>query len=135
MTVRSADVSAFYELTYNPKYIPKRSPQAHLEEVNVEGESKIMLVKEPDEYFEIDEPTSIVWNLLDGNRTLKQIWEDAIRINEKMTEKDTKDIVLSLAEIGVLESTEQEIEEKRVRLVSAVQLDIRVMKHLVIFLK
>jgi hypothetical protein len=128
MTVRSADVSAFYELTYNPKYIPKRSPQAHLEEVNVEGESKIMLVKEPDEYFEIDEPTSIVWNLLDGNRTLKQIWEDAIRINEKMTEKDTKDIVLSLAEIGVLESTEQEIEEKRVRLVSAVQLDIRVIK-------
>jgi hypothetical protein len=128
MTVRSADVSAFYELIYNPKYTPKRSPKAHLEQIPVEGESKIMLLKEPGEYFEIDEPTSVVWNLLDGNRTLKQIWEDAKKIDEKITEKEVKDIVLSLAQIEVLESTEPEIEERRVRLVSAVQLEVRLVK-------
>jgi hypothetical protein len=126
--VKSSDVSAFYELIYNPKYAPKRSSKSHLEQMTIEEESKLIIVKEPAEYFEIDQPTSIIWNLLDGNKTLRQIWEDAAKTDEKITEKEVKDIVLSLAEIGVLESTEPEIEEKRIRLVSAVQLEISIVK-------
>lgn len=128
MTVRSADVTAIYELLYNPNYTPERSPQGHIEEMTIEGEPAFILMKEGSEYFEVDQPTAIIWNLLDGRKTLKELADEARKQDDTLTEKDVKDAVVSLAEEGLIASTEPELEEKRVELVSAFQLDVRVLK-------
>ena len=128
MSVRSVDVSAIYELLYNPKYAPQRSPSARIEGMTIDGESTFILMKEVGEYFQVDEATRAIWNLMDGKNTLKQIFEEAKKIDEKLTEKEVRDIVVSLAQEGFIESTEPEIEEKRVEMVSAFQLDIRLLR-------
>src|SRR5487761_164776 len=128
MSVRSADVSAIYELLYNPKYTPERSPSAHAEEMTIEGESAFIIAKEGGEYFEIDGLTNAIWNLMDGKRTIAQIYEEAGKVDEKVTEKYVKDTIVSLAQEGLVSSTEPEIEEKRIELVSAFQMDVRLIK-------
>src|SRR5487761_1093302 len=128
MSVRSVDVSAIYELLYNPKYTPQRSPSARIEEMTIDGEPTFILMKEAGEYFQVDDATRAIWNLMDGKNTIKQIFEEAKKIDEKLTEKEVKDIVVSLAQEGFIESTEPEIEQKRVEMVSAFQLDIRLLR-------
>ncbi|MGI0084781.1 MAG: PqqD family protein, partial [Nitrososphaerales archaeon] len=128
MSVRSADVSAIYELLYNPKYAPERSPSARIELMTIEGESTFILTKEAGEYFEVDETTNTIWNLMDGRKSVNQIYEETKKIDEKITEKDVRDAVVSLAQEGLIASTEPEIEEKRVEMVSAFQLDIRLVR-------
>ena len=76
----------------------------------------------------MDETTNAIWNLMNGRNTLNQIYEEAVKLDDSLTEKEVKDIVVSFAEEGLVESTEPEVEEKRVRIVSAFQLDISLLK-------
>jgi hypothetical protein len=128
MTVRSADVSAIYELLYNPKYTPERSQTARIELMNIEGVPTYILTKEVGEYFEVDETTNTIWNLIDGKRTVSQILEEVRKSDDKITEKEVKDAIVSFAQEGLIATTEPEIEEKRIEMVSAFQLDVRVVK-------
>ena len=128
MSVRSADVSAIYELLYNPKYVPERSPTARIELMTIEGQPTYILTKEAGEYFEVDETTNVIWNLMDGRRTVSQIQVEASKPEKEVTQKEVRDSILSLAEEGLIATTEPEIEEKRVEMVSAFQLDVRLVK-------
>lgn len=128
MSVRSADVSAIYELLYNPKYVPERSPTARIELMTIEGQPTYILTKEAGEYFEVDEITNAIWNLMDGRRTVSQIQAEASKPEMEVTQKEVRDSILSLAEEGLIATTEPEIEEKRVEMVSAFQLDVRVVR-------
>ncbi|MGI0078580.1 MAG: PqqD family peptide modification chaperone [Nitrososphaerales archaeon] len=96
--------------------------------MTIEGESTFILTKEAGEYFEVDETTNTIWNLMDGRKSVNQIYEETKKIDEKITEKDVRDAVVSLAQEGLIASTEPEIEEKRVEMVSAFQLDIRLVR-------
>ena len=103
MAIRSKDVSAIYELLYNPNFIPRRSPDAHVESLTIEGRPAFILMKESDhENYEVDEDTSKVWGLLDGNRTVKEVIEAAAMADESLTERDVKDVIASLAEEGAI---------------------------------
>ena len=129
MSVRSVDLSSFYELLYNPGYAPERSPKGHIENLTVDGKPAFILMNEgTGQYFEVDETTNAIWNLMNGKNTLNQIYEEAVKLDDSLTEKEVKDIVVSFAEEGLVESTEPEVEEKRVRIVSAFQLDISLLK-------
>jgi len=129
LSVSSKDVSAIYELIYNPKYAPQKSSTSHIERLSVDGEPAYILTNESTgEYYEVDEITDTIWNLVDGGRTLGEIWTEARRTDDKITEKEVRDVIVSLAEEGTIESSESEVEQRRVEMVSALQLDIRLMK-------
>ena len=129
MSTRSRDLSAFYELIYNPSYSPSRSDNAHIEKLEIDGKPTFVLMKESTgEYYEVDEVTNAVWNLLNGRKTIRDISVEVTKTDSPISEKEVRDIVVSLAEEGTIESTEPEIEQKRVELVSAFQLDVRLLK-------
>jgi hypothetical protein len=130
LAIRSKDISAIYELLYNPNFIPRRSPDAHIDLVEIEGRPTYILIKESDhENFEVDEDTGKVWQLLDGNRTVREVCEAVAKVDESITEKDVKDIIASLAEEGAIETTEIEVEKKRVEVESAFQININLVEN------
>jgi Coenzyme PQQ synthesis protein D (PqqD) len=129
MSVRSVDVSAFYELLFNPQYSPERSPNSHIEKILIDSKPTFVLMNElTQEYFEVDEVTSTIWDLLDGTKTLAEIYEEAKKVDSTLTQKEVKDVLVSLAEQGTIKSTEPEVQDKRVELVSATQLNVRLVK-------
>jgi hypothetical protein len=81
------------------------------------------------EYFEVDETTNAIWNLVDGKKTVKEVFVEAKKTDDSLTERDVKDVIVSLAEEGTIESTEPEIEQKRVEVVSMFQLDVHLLRN------
>ncbi len=129
LSVRSKDVSAIYELLYNPKYAPQRSTTSHIEQLTVDGQPAYILMNESTgEYYEVDATTNAIWNLADGGKTVKEIWAEVKGTDDTITEREVRDVIVSLAEEGTIESSEPEVEQKRVELVSTFQLDIHLLK-------
>ena len=130
MAIISKNVGPIYEVTYNPSYVPRRSSDAHIEELTIEGKPSFVLMKESDhEYFQVDDVTNNIWKLLDGNRTVREVIEAAKKADDTLTDKDIKDVIISLAEEGTIESTELEVEKKRVEIESAFQINVNVVKN------
>ena len=129
MATASKDISAIYELLYNPNFIPRRSPDAHVESLTIEGRPAFVLIRESDhENYEVDEVTGKVWNLLDGNRTVREVVEAAATVDETITERDVKDVIGSLAEEGAIETTEVKVEKMRVEVESALQVNLHLVE-------
>jgi hypothetical protein len=131
LAIASKDISAVYELLYNPNYTPRTSPNAHIEQMTVDGRPSHILMKEFNaEYYEVDDITNTIWGLVDGRRTIREIYDEAKRSDGSLTEKQVKDIIISLAEEGTIETTEPEIKQKRVEVVSAFQVDVQILKDI-----
>lgn len=129
MASGSESVGAIYELLYNPSYTPRRSPNCHIEKLTVDGEPTLVLAKQAEaDYYDVDPTTGAIWDLLDGKKTVSEIFEEAKKFDGTLTEKGTKDVIVSLAEEGMIESTEQEIQKKRVELPSPFELDIELVR-------
>jgi hypothetical protein len=125
----SRDVSAIYEILYNRDYRPSASPRAHVETLSVDGKPTFLLMKESAaEYYEIDSKTNAIWRLLDGRKTVLEIFNEVKQVEDTLTEKEVRDVIVSLAEEGLIESTEPEVRRKRVELASAFQLDIHILQ-------
>lgn len=125
MSTGSRDVSAVYELLYNPNYTPRKSTSSHIDQLTVDGEPAYVLINESEaEYYDVDPSTNTVWEFIDGKRTVKEILERAKQSDESLTEKGVKDTIISLAEAGAIESTEQEVQKRRVETPSAFELDV-----------
>ena len=129
MAVGSGDASAIYELLYNPAYTPQASPDAHIEKLTVEGKPAFVLMKESESaYYDVDETTNTIWNLLDGRKTIREIFDAAKSTHDTLTEKEVREVLVSLAEEGTIKSTEQEIHKKRVEIASAFQIDVHLLE-------
>jgi hypothetical protein len=123
-------VSAIYELLYNPKFTPQRSSTGHIETLTVDGNPTIILTKESTrEYFEVEPTTGAIWDLMDGKKTIKQIFVEGKKTDDTLTERDVRDVIISLAEEGLVESTEPEIVQKRVEMASTFQLDVNLVRN------
>jgi hypothetical protein len=125
----SRDVSAIYEILYDPNYRPKASSSAHIENLTVDGKPSFILMKESEgEYYDVDSKTNAIWRLLDGKRTVQEIFSEAKRAEDTLTEKEVREVIVSLAEEGIIETTEPEVRPKRIEVASAFQLDIHLLK-------
>jgi len=80
------------------------------------------------EYYDVDPATNAIWQLLDGKRTVREIFNEAKSFDETLTEKDVRDVIISLAEEGTIESTEPEVQKKRVETPSPFELDINLLE-------
>ncbi len=100
-----------------------------MEQLTVDGRPTYILMNESTgEYYEVDSTTNAIWNLADGLRTVKEIWAEAMKTDDAITEREVRDTIVSLAEEGTIESSESEVEQKRIELVSTFQLDINLLK-------
>lgn len=123
------DISAVYEVLYNPNYTPKSSPSARIETLELDGKPTTVLMKESKaEYYEVDPTTEAIWRELDGRKTVKEVFDQVKSLDNELTEKDVRDVVASLAEEGVIESTEEETRKGRVEVLSAFQLDVHLVR-------
>ena len=130
MAKASKDISAVYELLYNPDYAPRGSPDAHIDNLMVDGKPTLLLIKESEaEYYEVDPTTHAVWGFLDGRRTVKEIFEEVKKADDKVTEKDVRDVIVSLAEEGIIESTEPQAKKGRVEVLSAFQVNVQLVRN------
>ncbi|HEY6282760.1 MAG TPA: PqqD family peptide modification chaperone, partial [Nitrososphaerales archaeon] len=101
----------------------------HIESLTVDGKPAYVLMKQAEgEYYDVDPSTNIIWNLMDGNRTVKEVFEDAHAVSPDLTEKDVQDVIVSLAEEGTIESTEPEVRKGRVEVISAFQLNVQLVR-------
>jgi Coenzyme PQQ synthesis protein D (PqqD) len=125
----SRDVSAVYDVLYNPNYTPKSSPTAHIETLELDGRPTTVLTKvSKAEYYEVDPTTEAIWRQLDGRKTVKEIFDQVKSLDKELTEKDVRDVIVSLAEEGVIESTEEAGPKGRIEVRSALQLNVHLIK-------
>ena len=80
------------------------------------------------EYYDVDPTTDVIWKLMDGKSTVSEIFEKAKALDATLTAKDVKDTIVSLAEEGILASTEAEVQKKRVLIPSPFELDVHLLK-------
>lgn len=129
MASGSERVSAVYEILYDPNYTPRSSPDCHVENITIDGKPSLLLIKQAAaDYYDVDPTTSAIWNLLDGRRTVQEIFQEAKKFDDSLTEKQVKDVLISLAEEGTLESTEQEVQSRRIEVPSPFEVDIHILK-------
>ncbi len=134
MSLKGVAAGPQYELLYNPHYKPQRSPKAHLKTVLVSGKPSHILSFQPDpsaaaEYYEIDEVAARIWELVDGTRTVERIHQELVQEHKELAPKDVREVLLSLAEEGVLMAAEPEkLEKGRINVVSAFQVNIQLVK-------
>jgi hypothetical protein len=122
----TADLGGLYDALYDSRFRPNRSPSGLLQTVkSSEGTAFILKSTRTGEFFEIDATSAEVWNLMDGSRSLRQITKDAAKVEPGLSLDDVKDIILTLAEAGLVAGTEpKSIRKKRARLVSAFQVNL-----------
>ena len=118
MTATSSKTDLLYEITYNPKFVLRRSPRVNVKTAIVDGEkSYFMKNHETGTLYIVNEPGNDVWNLIDGKRTVKQISEEMESTRKDLEPNFAKDSLLYYAEEGVLESASEP--EKKTRLTIA----------------
>jgi putative peptide zinc metalloprotease protein len=121
----SEDLGGVYELMYNPHYKPERSPRSSLKTM-AEGSKQSYVLSNgvTHEYYEVDDVTAAIWQLMDGKRTTRNIHAELSKQFPDITEKAVRDTLVSLAEEGTLSGTEPEVVRKRVNVRSPFQVDM-----------
>jgi hypothetical protein len=108
-----------YEISYNSKFVPERSPRVSVKTTTRDGNvNHLMHNQDTGEYYDLDEPSKLVWDLVDGERTVQQITRD-IKSSGRVDDPDeVSETLLFFAESGALTSKEDPVREKRVQITS-----------------
>ncbi len=145
-----------YEISYNRRFVVVKSPRFSVKSLMESGETKyLMHSQSTGQYFDLDDDSKTVWDLIDGNRNLGQIIDEyqtsgeakeseeatsgeakeseeatsgEAKESEEATSGEAKeseeviDTLLFFAESGALMAKEDPIRRKRVRIVSAFEI-------------
>lgn len=114
----------------DPNFRPERFEGATVREGELSGGLRFLLTNTTTgEYYGIDFFTRTIWNLLDGEHTLAQILAEAKARFGSIRKEGVKEEVLFLASEGLLAGTNKPPpERRRVRLVSAFEVDFQLVK-------
>jgi putative peptide zinc metalloprotease protein len=117
----SSKTDLMYEITYNPMFVPRRSPRANVKTVVIEGENRYFMKNhETGTLYSLTEFGNDVWNLIDGKRTVKEINKTLANMYKDFRPDLLKDSLLYYAEEGALEAASQTaIRRKRLIVASA----------------
>ncbi len=119
-----------YEITYDPQFVPQRSSHINVKTTVVEGEpTYIMKNHVTGSYYSLGDLAFQVWNLIDGKRTLVEIAEEMKDVGKVLSVLAVKRSLLFFAEHGCLEAALELPKEKRVRVVSAFEIRIDLLKR------
>jgi len=123
-----------YEIEYNPKFSPAHSPKVNVKTMIVEGKRNYILKNHLTEgYYDLDELSNDIWNLIDGKRTLSEITSEILakwKDKDEAVDADTvKEVVSFFAELNCLKATYEPVKKKRVRVVSAFEVDVALIEN------
>lgn len=123
-TVTQSKTDLMYEILYNPDFVPLPSPRVNVKTTTVDGKSSYLMKNHiTGIYYEPDETTNLIWNLTDGKKNVKEIVEEAQRKEKGITEDMTVGTLLFFAEASLLISTTEPTKKKRLKVVSAFEID------------
>jgi len=109
-----------YEITYNPNFVPRRSPKVNIKTVTIEGQNRFFMKNhETSSLYDLSEFGNDLWNLIDGKRTVKEINKELAGVYKDLRPDLVKESLLYYAEEGVLESALEPVKKKRVNIISA----------------
>jgi putative peptide zinc metalloprotease protein len=109
-----------YEITYNPTFVPRRSPKVNVKTVVIDGENKYFMKNhESGTLYSLTEFGNDVWNLIDGKRTVKELNETLVNMYKDFRPDLLKESLLYYAGEGALEAVSQTAKRKRIIVASA----------------
>ncbi len=121
----SSKTDLMYEITYNSQFVPRRSPRVNIKELIVDGkETYIMKNHLTGMYYDVDQVSYAIWNLIDGQRTLAEISKEVLEKWPDIEPDTAEQVILFLAEIGCLESVVEDTRKKRIKVPSAFEIDV-----------
>ena len=114
-----------YETAYNPKFVPEKSPKVSVKTTTAgKKTSHMMRNYATKQYYDLDENSKLIWDLVDGKRTVREIIREA-ELESKLKDPDlVTGTLLFFAESGALLSKEAEAQRKRVRVVSSFETQV-----------
>jgi len=119
-----------YEILYNPAFVPLPSPKVKVRTMVVDGKpSYLMKNGNTGIYYDLDELTNLIWNLTDGKRTNKQIVKEVQRQKTRVQERTVLEILLFFAESNMLVASLEPRPSKRLKVVSAFEIDFCIIER------
>jgi hypothetical protein len=125
-------------------YKPRRSSHVLLQET-VEGDTPFVLTSQvTGEYYNIDFFTAGIWRLLDGEHTIHELVDEAKNryrrevgkiFSKEITDETVRETISFFADEGLLAGTEPETSWKRLKFVSAFELDLTITRESLRFFK
>lgn len=118
-----------YEITYNPDFVPQCIPQANVKIVTIDGEKKYFLKNhETGGLYDLSEFGNDLWNLIDGKRTVKEMTEAMQGTYKDLKPEFVTESLLYYAREGVLQSSTQPTRRKRIDVVSAFMVRVKLIE-------
>lgn len=131
----SSKTDLMYEITYNPQFIPQRSPKVNIKTLVVDGkETYIMKNHLTGMYYDVDDVSYDIWNLINGQRTVTEISEELVKKWPDIEPDTATDVVLFLAEVGCLRAVVEQAPKKRIKVPSAFEIDVVLIENSKAFL-
>ena len=126
----SSKTDVMYEITYNPKFVPRRSPKVNIKTITIDGENKYFMKNhETESLYDLSEFGSDLWNLIDGKRTVKEITEVMEGMYKDLRPDLVKESLLYYAEEGNLEAVLEPVKQKRVNIISAFMVRVSLIRE------
>lgn len=132
----SSKTDLMYEITYNPQFIPQRSPKVNIKTLVVDGkETYIMKNHLTGMYYDVDDVSREIWNLIDGKRTVTQIGEEILQKWPDIEPDTATEVILFFAEVGCLKAIVEQAPKKRIGVPSAFEVDFTLIRESKAFLE
>lgn len=123
-TAKPSKTDLMYEIDYNPKFVPSHSPKANVKTNIIHGKPNYLMKNHlTGTYYDLDEPTNLVWDLIDGKRTVKKIVSDVRQQRPDVREQAVIETLLFFAEAELLMSSFEQAPKKRFRVASPFEID------------
>jgi hypothetical protein len=135
---------ALRRIQEDESYKPRRSSHVSLQET-VEGDTPFVLTSQvTGEYYNVDFFTAGIWRLLDGEHTIHELVDEAKSryrrevgkiFSKEITDETIRETIYFFADEGLLAGTEPETSWKRLKFVSAFELDLTITRESLPFFK
>lgn len=103
---------------------PRRSPSAKILDAPGLPSGKVLKHDVTREYYDVGEDVVLLWQLLDGSRTVGELVEAMHEGGEDVDEQYVRETLNFLATEGLLQGTEPATPRKRIRVESAFEVDV-----------
>jgi putative peptide zinc metalloprotease protein len=124
-----------YEITYNPQFIPQRSPKVNIKTLVVDGKKTYLMKNHlTGMYYDVDDVSYEIWNLINGQRTITEISKEMLKKWPDIESGTATDVILFLAEAGCLRAAVEQAPKKRIKVPSAFEIDVVLIENSKAFL-
>lgn len=103
---------------------PRRSPFAKILDAPGLPSGKVLKHEITREYYEVGDDVVILWQLLDGSRTVSELVETMHEKDEEVDEEYVRETLNFMAGEGFIEGTEPAQQTKKIRVESAFEVDV-----------